>query len=341
MDTALLRRRAEENLRAMELFSRLLSQDGPLFTAGEVDAFARDCAFPLEEAYFYLIASACGLEMDRNPEHRSFAARYLSLALQLRRADAYRQNPYYARVRFPEVRKNQWEMAHLAYAPFQIFPCGDTVLLPDGREIPPLGYFSERFSYPAVLENGREWMTVTPNEIETMRGPAERAFGHAAVFGLGLGYYAYLVSQKPGVSAVTVIERDGDAIALFQEQLLPQFPNREKIRIVQSDAFDYLEVPFASAGHDFAFVDLWHDVSDGLPMYLRLRKMEGRFPGIPFQYWIEQSMLVFLRSLFVDDCLAAAGRLDAYLPQNAEWEESLSLESIRRLAPHIDPKALR
>ena len=35
MDTALLRRRAEENLRAMELFSRLLSQDGPLFTAGE------------------------------------------------------------------------------------------------------------------------------------------------------------------------------------------------------------------------------------------------------------------------------------------------------------------
>ena len=184
-------------------------------------------------------------------------------------------------------------------------------------------------------------MTVTPNEIETMAIPLEKAHGNIAVFGLGLGYYAYMVSEKKNVSHITIIERDKDAISLFREYLLPQFPNKNKICIVQADAFDYLNLEMKKESVDFAFVDLWHDVSDGLPLYLRLRKMEAAFPNTEFQYWIEPSMLIFLRSLFLDDWLAHAGRLDRLLPDNSSVERDFSLNAICRLAPQIDEKDLR
>jgi hypothetical protein len=50
--------------------------------------------------------------------------------------------------------------------------------------------------FPALLENDRIWMTITPNEIEIMIKPVDEAFGHVLTYGLGLGYYAYMVSKK-------------------------------------------------------------------------------------------------------------------------------------------------
>ena len=39
-------------------------------------------------------------------------------------------------------------------------------------------------------------MTITPDEIETMKEAVDQAFGNVLTFGLGLGYYAYMVSEK-------------------------------------------------------------------------------------------------------------------------------------------------
>ena len=119
--------------------------------------------------------------------------------------------------------------------------------------------------------------------------------GRVAVMGLGLGYFAFMASEKNDVRAVTVVERDADVIALFERHLLPQFAHREKVRLVRADAFDLAQAGLD--GFDCAFVDLWHDVSDGAPMYLRMKALEARSPGVRFFYWIETSIRCFLRSL--------------------------------------------
>ena len=55
-------------------------------------------------------------------------------------------------------------------------------------------------------------------------------------------------------------------------------------------------------GHfDVAFVDTWRDVSDGLPMYLRMKKAEAKNPGTRFLYWIEDFLLSHLRSLVFEE----------------------------------------
>lgn len=48
-------------------------------------------------------------------------------------------------------------------------------------------------------------------------------------------------------------------------------------------------------GYDYAFVDLWHDISDGVSLYLRMKKLEKKSPNTKYLYWIEDSILSNLR----------------------------------------------
>ncbi|HZW50119.1 MAG TPA: hypothetical protein VFF80_08360, partial [Bacillota bacterium] len=84
-------------------------------------------------------------------------------------------------------------------------------------------------------------------------------------------------------------------IRLFQKYILPQFPHPEKVRIIRMDAFEYIEKHTINEKYDMAFADLWHDVSDGLGLYLRLKKLEQLKVAAKYFYWIEDSMLSHLR----------------------------------------------
>jgi hypothetical protein len=186
-----------------------------------------------------------------------------------------------------------------------IGPLGSVVglsgLNSDFSEIPPLGFFTEKFSFPAILEDGNEWMTLTPVDMDTSQDAIREARGKVITFGLGLGYFAFHASEKEEVSEVTVIEKSPDVIRLFREVLLPHFPHKEKIHIIEGDAFRYAEEEMPRVGYDFAFVDTWRDVSDGLPMYLRMKKAEEKNPTTTFSYWIEDFILSHLRSFVFEE----------------------------------------
>lgn len=284
---------SELNLQALELMSGYLTQHPRFITARDVEEVAA-CGVAREEAVVQLLCAACGLDA-RRPLDRRMIEQYVRPSLARLEPEPLLQNPYMRCIRFPQAVQGRWEMTRMAYEPYELFVRDDLLCLPDGREIPRLGYFDRRFAYPAVLEGGREWMTVTPNEVATMAPALSQVRGRVAVMGLGLGYFAFMASEKNDVRAVTVVERDADVIALFERHLLPQFAHREKVRLVRADAFDLAQAGLD--GFDCAFVDLWHDVSDGAPMYLRMKALEARSPGVRFFYWIETSIRCFLRSL--------------------------------------------
>ena len=70
------------------------------------------------------------------------------------------------------------------------------VLYPDLTEYATLGFFEEEFFFPAVLEDGNEWVTLTPVDLDTCEEAIRKARGKVITFGLGLGYYAYMCSEK-------------------------------------------------------------------------------------------------------------------------------------------------
>lgn len=220
---------------------------------------------------------------------------YLRRSVKKLNPEEYRKNPYFKNIKIPNEKIGTWQLGYQSYLPYEGFIYDDIELLPNFREIPKIGFFSEEFTFPTVFEDGVEWMAIKPNEIETMNPHLEKMAGSVAVFGLGMGYFAYMASLKDEVSDITIIERDQSVISLFEKFILPQFENAHKIKIVKADAFDFAEKEMGKHSFNCAFVDLWHDVSDGVELYVKMKKLEAKSPKTSFNYWIEDSILSSIR----------------------------------------------
>ena len=247
----------------------------------------------IEEISFALFLSTALSENDE--EAKLFEKEYLKKSVKMLSAEEYRSDPYFKNIKIPNKKVSTWELGYQSYQPYEGFIYDDIDVLENFREIPKIGFFPEEFSFPTVFENGVEWMAIKPNEIETMKPHIEKMVGDVCVFGLGIGYFAYMISEKPEVNSITIVERDSSVINLFVNYILPQFPNKEKIKIIKSDAFDFAKKKMPELKFNCAFVDLWHDVSDGLELYLKMKKLESKNPHTEFSYWIEKSILSHIR----------------------------------------------
>lgn len=207
--------------------------------------------------------------------------------------DEYSSNPYYKTIRPNSKKEGDVYLNYHHYEPNQGFvydeiSCDEKYF----GEHTPFAFFSKKFSFLALDEKDSTWMSVTPHEINTMKEPIKQAHGHVITLGLGLGYFAFMASNKEDVSKVTIIEMNERIIDIFQKQILPLFPHKEKIEIIHGDAYSFLDSSFEG---DFLFADLWHMPEDGLPMYVKLLPYEEKHPSTTFSYWIEKSMLALLR----------------------------------------------
>lgn len=249
-----------------------------------------------EELFAELLSSILGLDQESSEEDRIIHEKYIRPGIHRLDPEFYRSDPYFKNIAIPQATFGRWELGTEQYKAYEPFVCGEAASLEDGREIPQLGYFDEDFVFPAIRENGREWMAIKPNEIETVRREIAMVKGHLLTFGLGMGYFAYMASEKPEIERVTVIERGHEEIELFKKFILPQFPQKEKIEIIEGDAFEWLDRNLASVAPNFVFADLWHDISDGVPLYIAVKAREHLSPSTKFLYWIEQSILSALRN---------------------------------------------
>ncbi len=251
-----------------------------------------ECGLAPEEAFSMLVASRAGLDIDG--EDQLLYRRYFPTMIRRLEIADFLSDPYLSAIRLPDMREGEWEFRHESYAPYEAFVCDDPVTLFDGRVVPQIGFFEETFSFPAVLEGGREWMTVTPNEMVTMRGAIAAAHGQVLTFGLGLGYFAYMAARRRQVDHVTVVEHDPDVIRLYHEVIAPQIPFADKIVVLREDAFRFAEERMGEGGYDMVFADIWHDPSDGVDAYRRLKACEKYLPGADYHYWIEKTLQLYM-----------------------------------------------
>ncbi len=283
------------NSEVVEMYSNFLINQPCFITKELVEEIQTSCEVSEEYAYFVLFAAACGLDMDKNKKELEIAMSYFIPSIKQLETKTYMENSYYKNITIPEVKCGDWELKYESYQSYEAFIYNDLMVDKDFREIPRLGFFNEELLFPAVLESDVEWMTITPNEIETMQPVVDEVEGSVITFGLGLGYFAYMVSEKEQVQGITVVEKNEEVIRLFQNYILPQFPHKDKVEIIRMDAFEYVGKHMGNKNYDYAFVDLWHDVSDGVDLYLKMNKLEYLHPNTKFNYWIEESLLSNLR----------------------------------------------
>ena len=163
------------------------------------------------------------------------------------------------------------------------------------------GVFFDSFKLPVLArEDNQVYMSITPNEIETMRDSIAAAHGKVLNYGLGLGYWAYEVASKSNVESVTIVELNQDIINLFNTYIAPQFEPEvlSKINIIQGDAVEYHR-NLADGVYDYCFIDTWFNAYEGMDMYLNFKEQEQKFKNMQVSYWIEEDFLSMLNYLML------------------------------------------
>lgn len=208
-------------------------------------------------------------------------------------------NPYYKTVLPKLFIDKKYQLKYLEFEPFQPFSLNDIEVDENDyfKEISPISYFTTKTKYLALLENGTVWMSITPNEINTMEKDIKEAKGNVLVMGLGLGYYPFMVSNKEDVNKITIVEMNKDIIDIFKNNILPLFPHKEKIEVINDDATKYIKKNHAH--YDTIFIDLWHNPNDGLSLFSYFKKQEKYFKNTTFQYWLNKSLIALGRRLLL------------------------------------------
>ncbi len=317
----------DENALALEQCATYLNNTPCLMTKEQMEQITSgDKA--LDQSSFALFLSNVFFENQDLASY--FYKEYYSRGVKKLNPLEYTSNPYYQRIKIPFAQIGEWTLKNQKYEPYEAFVYDD-LLIKGHREIVRIGFFDEEFTFPTVFENGVEWMAIKPNEIETMKAPIEKAHGNVLVCGLGLGYYAYMISNKQSVNSITIVERDERVISLFCEHILPQFESKNKISIVRADAIEYLKNDAPRANFDFAFVDLWHDASDGVELYIKIKKLEVLNPNVEFSYWIERTLISTIKT-GIFNALYPRLKSGEIVKTEKEIEQMLSDNYIRELA---------
>lgn len=301
----------DTNYRVSNLYSLYLERCPEIISKEMMDTLMNGAEFSKEDAIIALLVEIFSLD-ETNKDDKNIIKNYLRNSVKILDPKKYTENPYYKNIKIDNARLDGWEFRLESYLPYRAVVAGDMRIYEDFSEVAPLGFFEDEFHFPAVLENGNEWMTLTPVDIDTCDVAIEKAFGKVITFGLGLGYYAYMVSQKDSVDSITVIEKSEKIIKLFCEYILPQFPNKDKVKIINADAFEYAKREMPSENFDYAFVDTWRDASDGAPMYKKMKALEKLSPSTKFDYWVEGFLVSRLRALKFEKCLQNLEKYASY-----------------------------
>jgi hypothetical protein len=263
----------------LEKLSNYLNNNPKEITINQVKKVAK--GIPDKVALSYLLKEYLEYDFD-----------YTKILNELNVKD-YINNEYYKNIIFPNKKYNSWEFKHEKYNSYELFVMDDFKEI-DGEILPQIGYFNKPFYYPAVFENNRLWMSITPNEINTMKQDISDAYGDVLVVGCGLLYYPYMISNKNNVKSITVIEINEELIDLANKIILSQFENKNKINIIHADAYEYMNN--LDKNYDFIYIDIWHDVSDGLLCYNKFKKYEQIYKKSIFRYWIYDTMKFYLKN---------------------------------------------
>ncbi len=198
-------------------------------------------------------------------------------------------NPYYRDIYFDKQKSGKFELSMGTFRKYELFMYNTPKSEFQGVMIPAIGTIDHRFKFPSIKENDSAWMSITPNEIYTMKKPIEDASGKVLTLGCGMGYFAYMTALKDDVESVTIVEKEQDVIDLFNTFILPQFSCKDKIKIIHADAFDFME-NLPDGEYDYCFVDIWKGNLDTVP-YLKMKKLCNRLHKTIMSYWIEDALM--------------------------------------------------
>ena len=257
------------------------------FSKDKIDYFVKK-GHSEAEAMAAIICNEFNIERDE--ELDTILTEFVSERIKCLEAKEYLNNEYATRIK-ATGRYKQYALRNITYEPYQTFAYDEISVTKDYKEYSAIGYFKKPFSYLALCEGNNIWMSLNPNEIETMKPFIDKGQGNVLVLGLGMGYVPFMMSLKDDVKHITIVEKDQNIINLFNNLLFPHFVNKNKITIIKDDAIKYVG---KNNKYEYIFADLWHTPEDGLDLYIELKRINK-----DIDCWLETSLIAMLRRCMI------------------------------------------
>lgn len=160
-------------------------------------------------------------------------------------------------------------------------------------------YFTDPVEIPVLFEREDKgwtlWMSHTPNEVLSQLGHVKKAAAmaaaakrekrpfHVVIGGLGIGWMLTQIANLPGVTQITLIDKNAELADFILPKLCGSVPKRVKVDVRIGDLF----ASTAGLEHaDLAIIDIWPTYGDVTRDYDRLR---GAWPSMPIEVWGELS----------------------------------------------------
>ncbi len=245
-------------------------------------------------------------------------------------------NPYVKDIDFKDRRSGDFEFRYHSFMPYEldIYDIPRKIIEYD-VDIPRISCFTEKVEYPVIFQNSIKstWMSVSPNEINTMKQPIRNAKGKVLTLGCGMGYFAYMASLKADVESITIVEREQSVIDLFTSFILPQFKTKDKITVIKDDAIEYM-MNLEDGLYDYCFADIWIGVMDFEP-YIETKEVCKRFRKMRMEYWIEDAFGILLSShIYIEMLKAFSNNMNVPL-DNMNDNEFPIPENEKKLADYV------
>lgn len=245
-------------------------------------------------------------------------------------------NPYIKDIDFKDRRSGDFEFRYHSFMPYEldIYDIPRKIIEYD-VDIPRISCFTEKVEYPVIFQNSIKstWMSVSPNEINTMKQPIRNAKGKVLTLGCGMGYFAYMASLKADVESITIVEREQSVIDLFTSFILPQFKTKDKITVIKDDAIEYM-MNLEDGLYDYCFVDIWIGVMDFEP-YIETKEVCKRFRKMRMEYWIEDAFGILLSShIYIEILKAFSNNMNVPLGNMNDNEFPIP-ENEKKLADYV------
>ena len=128
--------------------------------------------------------------------------------------------------------------------------------------------------------------------------PMSVASGHSdiLILGGGDGMAARELLKYPDTN-ITLIDLDSEMTRICSEdkvisELNEHALSSDRVTIINMDAYEYLNQDLSDI--DYLFVDIYHDVSDAMKAYKRIKTIEEKHKNIIWRYWIEKTIKLYL-----------------------------------------------
>ena len=242
-------------------------------------------------------------DIFRNDQEKAYVFSQLTSASRVYKADAFAKDPYLTDIKPEGLSLGTVRVLRAVTQPYEMFPCDTPARLdPNCIDFPRIGCFEEEWSAPVLTRDGKALSLLGPEIINTTAPHVRNARGDVLALGCGLGYYAYLASLKDDVRSVTVVEKDPEVATIFEEGILPGFPTKDKIRVVESDADEFLE-DLDDGIYTTCFVDLWNSLYNAEP-YFAVSAACSRFRDMKVSYRGEDSFMQIFASYIFTSIIA-------------------------------------